>query len=480
MELLKVDTLEEALEKLYNRFSFCYKPCELDEFTTQESDEVQTGILKREKVGLTEALGRVLAENVTCSENIPAFNRSTMDGYAVQSKDTMGAGESMPAFLEVIGEVEMGKAAGLKIEAGQCAYVPTGGMVPDGADAVAMIEHCQPFGANQMAVYDALSYGRNMVFAGDDVTAGQTVLERGHKIKPADMGLLASLGKTKIEVYKPWKIYIISTGDEIVEPQTSPNLGQMRDVNTYGLIGEVQNLGFEVSGFELVKDEYDLLLEAAKRGAQMSDIVLVSGGSSKGKKDVTAKVIDEVTDGGVFVHGLAVKPGKPTILGVPTGNSGKSQLKGKVATDNCNESQLDDSTTKIAQSLEIASLFIGLPGHPVAALLLFRIIVGGLWDNLTDRKEEKGRAIKAKLTTNLASSPGRKTFQLVKLSRAGEGLEGKDIRTASQKASEGLLVTPILGKSGLIRTMSDADGYIVMDTNDEGINKGEEAEVYLL
>ncbi len=405
MELLKVDTLEETLEKLYYRYN---EP------------------LETEDIFLTKAFGRVLAEDVVCHENIPAFNRSTMDGYAVKAKDTMGSGESMPTFLEVVGEVEMGKAPGFGIKSGQCAYVPTGGMVPQGADSVVMVEHCQPFGINQVAVYDAMSHGRNMVFAGDDVAEGQVVLKSGRKIRPADMGLLASMGRMTIKAYKPWKVYVISTGDEIINPGGKLNYGQMRDVNTYGLMGEIESLGLELAGFELIKDEYELLMDSAKRASKISDIVLISGGSSKGKKDVTAKVIDEITDKGVLVHGIAVKPGKPTILGAGMDN-----------------------------------LFVGLPGHPVAALLLFRLVVGGLWKHMTGMDcEEKTFTKKAKMAINLAASPGRKTFQLVKLEEDE--------------------AVPILGKSGLIKTMSDADGYIVLDVNDEGINRGEVVEVHLL
>ncbi|MBR5516705.1 MAG: molybdopterin molybdotransferase MoeA [Firmicutes bacterium] len=409
MKLLKVDTLEMGIEKLHKAY-------------------VASGATpKTELVPLVQSFGKVLAEDVYSSEVIPGFNRSVVDGYAVKSIETAGSSDSMPVFLEVVGEVEMGKAAPCQLESGQCMYVPTGGMIPVGADAVAMVEHCQPFGLNQMAVYSPLSYGKNMVFAGDDVAEGQAVLAKGKKISPADMGLLASLGKTEVLVYKPWKVYIISTGDEIVEPNKVPAEGQVRDVNTYGLIGEVQKLGFEVCGFELIKDDYELLKTRAEAAKETCDIVLISGGSSKGKKDATAQVIEDIT-GEVLTHGLSVKPGKPTI---------------------------------IAHDKDSQTIYIGLPGHPVAALLLFRLVVGGLWKALTGMDKVSSRnSLKARIAFNLAAAPGRKTFQLVKLD--GEG------------------ATPILGKSGLIRTMSEADGYIILDVNNEGINKGEEVEVYLL
>ena len=409
MKLLKVDTLEEGIEKLYKAYKEAGSALEV------------------ETISLVKALGRVLAEDVVSEEEIPGFNRSVVDGYAVKALETAGCSDSMPVFLEVVGEVEMGQAPHCKLESGQCMYVPTGGMIPDGADAVAMVEHCQPFGINHMAVYSPLSYGKNMVFAGDDVALGQKVMEAGKKITPADMGLLASLGKMEMKVYKPWKAYIISTGDEVVSPEDTPLDGQVRDVNTYGLIGEVEKLGFEVVGFELIKDDYDTLKTRAEKAKETCDIVLISGGSSKGKKDATAQVIEDIT-GEVLTHGLAVKPGKPTIL---------------------------------AFEKESKTIYAGLPGHPVAALLLFRLVIGGLWESICGADQVNNKVpLKAKIAVNLAAAPGRKTFQLVKL--------------------DGEWAMPILGKSGLIRTMSEADGYIILDVNDEGINKGEEVEVWLL
>ena len=409
MKLLEVDTLEVGIEKLYKAYK-----------EVKSQPEV-------ENIPLIKALGRVLAEDVISVENIPGFNRSVVDGYAVKSIETAGAGESMPTFLHLAGEVEMGKEPPCDLERGQCMYVPTGGMIPKGADAVAMVEHCQPFCQAQVAVYSPLSTGKNMVFEGDDVSASQKVLAKGKSITPADMGLLASLGNTEIKVYKPWKVYIISTGDEVIEPEKTPGPGQVRDVNTYGLIGEVQSIGFEVMGYELIKDDFELLKTRAKEAKEICDVVLVSGGSSKGKKDVTEKVIGEIT-GGILTHGLAVKPGKPTILGFEK---------------------------------ESETIYAGLPGHPVAALLLFRLVIGGLWKSLCNIDQvEKRVPFKGKMAVNMAASPGRKTFQLVKV--------------------DGEWVTPILGKSGLIRTMSEADGYIILDVNDEGINKGEDIEVWTL
>lgn len=420
MKLLKVDTLEASLDKLEAAMKAGGK-----------------GIPETEYVPVIASLGRTAAEDVLCGENIPGFDRSTMDGYAVVSRDTQGAGETMPAFLDLAGEVEMGQSPKCELKSGQCAYVPTGGMLPKGSDAVAMVEYCQPFGTDKVAVYSPLSPGHNMVHAGDDVSCGQVLVRRGRRIRPSDMGLLSAAGKTEIKVYKPWKIYIISTGDEIVPPEAMPAPGQVRDVNSAGLLGEALSWGFDIAGLEVVCDSQDVLTDKVRSAMKKCDVVAISGGSSQGKKDATETVIDNLTSSGAFTHGLAVKPGKPTIIGF-------------------------DEPTECA--------VIGLPGHPVAALLLFRLIVAGIWKRLTGSAEaEKEVAADAVMASNIAASPGRKTFQLVTLD-----YEHADTETGLPQA------VPVLGKSGLIRTLSAADGYIVMDVNDEGLCRGERVKVHLL
>ena len=420
MKLLKVDTLESALDKLETAMR-----------------EGGAGEPEREYVPVLQSLGRIASEDVLSCEDIPGFDRSTMDGYAVISRDTQGAGETMPTFLELAGEVKMGEKPEFSLTSGQCAYVPTGGMVPEGADAVAMVEYCQPFGDDRIAVYSPLSSGHNMVRAGDDVSRGEKLISRGHRIRPSDMGLLSAAGKTEIKVYKPWKVYIISTGDEIVPPEVMPLPGQVRDVNSAGILGEALACGFEIRGLEVVRDRQDVLADKVRSAMSECDVVVISGGSSQGKKDATEAVIDSLTSSGAFTHGLAVKPGKPTIIGF-------------------------DEPTECA--------VIGLPGHPVAALLLFRLIVAGIWKRLTGLAEtEKEISVDAVMASNIAASPGRKTFQLVRLD-----YEHIDLETGLPQA------VPVLGKSGLIRTMSAADGYVVMDVNDEGLRSGERVKVCLL
>lgn len=406
MELLKVDLLEEAIEKL-------------NKYITEP---------RIETIKLEDALGRIISKDINSDYNVPEFDRSIVDGYAVKAADTQGASESMPCFLKVIGEVLMGEECKLTVKAGEAVYVPTGGMIPSGADAMVMVEYCENFVDDQIAVYQAVAHGKNIVKIGDDIKKDEIALKRGRKIRPQDIGLLSSIGKMTLECYIPWKLFIISTGDEIIDPNLEPKPGEVRDINTFGLVASAREAGFNVVGHCIVKDDPMKLKDEIKRGKELADFVIVSGGSSQGKKDATEKLIEEESTSGVLTHGIAVKPGKPTILGY-------------------------DEDTKTA--------LVGLPGHPVAAMLLFRFIVEGLFKKVTNQEGNFVPSMVGTMTTNIAASPGRKTFQLVNI-------------------DEKYNITPVLGKSGLIRTMSEANGYIVLDVNSEGINKGDRAVCYLI
>ena len=407
MKLLRVDTLEEARGKLKGVFAGRAPETEL--------------------TGCADALGRILAEDVVSGEAVPSLYRSSVDGYAVRSADTAGASESIPAFLEMIGEISVGTAAGRAIGSGQCMYVPTGGMVPEGADAVVMVEYCEPFDADHVAVYEAVPFGSSVVVPGEDVKKGQLLLARGSAVSPAGLGALAAAGITEVSVYKPWRVSILSTGDELVAPGGCPGPGQVRDVNSAGLAASAANAGFQVIRTALLADDEPLLEAAVREAAEDSDLVLVSGGSSQGKKDVTCEVLDRVSGGGVFTHGLALKPGKPTILGFDSGRG---------------------------------ALLMGLPGHPVAALTVFRLLAFWLWRELTGQREEW--SVRARMSMNLASAPGKLTCVPVRLYRGADGYEAE----------------PVLGKSGLITTMSQADGYVMAEMNREGLKRGEWVEIH--
>lgn len=411
MKLLRVAPLEEAIEQLYK-------------------ESVNGGLcVQTELCPISDAGGRVLAQDVYASEDVPGFFRSTVDGVAVRSRDTGGASEGLPAFLKRTDEIEMGRAASRRLHAGECQEISTGGMLPDGADAVVMIENTEQFTEEVIGIYEAVASGWNTIGPSDDCRKGQRVLRAGRTLRSSDIGLCSALGIGEVSVCRPWRIALFSTGDELVPTEQRPAPGQIRDVNSAALDAETRRQGFSVTGCRLIADQPELLREGVRAAMNQADFVVISGGSSKGKKDSTAQIIDELASTGAFTHGIAVRPGKPTILGF-------------------------DAPTRTG--------LIGLPGHPVAALLLFRLIVGELWVRYTGGAREAiphGRW--GKMAVNVAASPGRKTFQLVRFREDG-------------------LVVPVLGASGLIRTMSEADGYIVLEINDEGVRADESVWVYAL
>ena len=405
MDLLKVDTIKEARSKL----AAC---CE--------------GIMPgTETVGLSEAAGRVLAFDIFSKENIPPYRRSIMDGYAVRSKDLGAAGDMIPTTLKVTGEVQLGTDSSmLSVGSGCCVYVPTGGEVPEGADAVVMVEYCEPFGDDMPAVSKSASPGENVVQVGEDVSEGGILLSKGRKLRPQDIGVLAAAGITTVPVFVPWRVTIISTGDELVSPEDLPGPGQIRDVNSFTISARSAAEGFTVMRTLSVKDDIEAISESLETAKNDSDLVVISGGSSQGKKDMTAVLIAKAADCGVLTHGIAAKPGKPTITGY-------------------------DMASK--------TLFIGLPGHPAAALMVYEQLFISFWRCMTGR--EPMRTVKARITSNTPSAPGRKTFQLVKL--RGDKAE------------------PVFARSGMISPMSAADGYFIMSENQEGIRAGETVDVFL-
>lgn len=409
MKLLKVDRMEEAREKLNNTVEQC--------------------LFQTEMIKTDDALGRILASDVLAEEPIPPFRRSSVDGYAVRSCDVSGASEGIPVFLKVIGEVCLGECTSLVIAPGTCVYVPTGGMIPDGADAMVMVEYCESFSANEIAVYAPAASGASVVQIGEDMTPGTVVIPAGQKIRPQDIGALCAIGKTEIEVFCPWNVTILSTGDELIAPGEQLHPGQVRDINTGGLRAQAQQEGMKVVAAHIVKDVREDLIKCVEEAKKTSDLIVISGGSSQGKKDMTADIVDEHTSEGVLTHGLAVKPGKPTILGY-------------------------DRPTH--------TLVVGLPGHPAAAMMIFEQLILWFWRRKTGQREDF--CLDGEMTTNLASAPGKRTCQLVKIVENDRGM-----RT----------VEPVLGKSGMITTLTRADGYMIMEENQEGVTAGERVKIHL-
>ena len=373
-----------------------------------------------EELPLDAAAGRVLAEDIVSEENVPAFDRSTMDGFAVRAADTFGATAALPSMLNVAGEIKMGEAAPLSISPGECAVIPTGGMLPEGADAVIPVEYTETQG-DLCLCCAAVSPLQNVTRAGDDVALGQTVLKAGTRLTPAAVGVLAAMGKGTVPVFKKPKIGILSTGNEIIEIEKTPLPGQIRDVNSHLLLSLCAAYGCEGTAYGVVPDEKDALLSALRKAAAENDAVLLSGGSSAGKADLTAEAIGEL--GEVFCHGVAVKPGKPTVLG---------QACGKAV--------------------------FGLPGHPAACWFMAELLVKPYVQRML-RGETAPVPVKATLTEHVSSNHGREELLCVRLN--------------------GTAAAPVYGKSGVISQLASADGYIVIPRDCEGLRAGESVEVYL-
>lgn len=409
MRLLKVDTLQEAREKLL----------------AAAVDKVPA----IETINFEKSLGRVLAEDLVSKDSIPGFRKSTVDGYAVIAKDTQGVTESIPAFLDVIEEVAIGTQPKNTLKPGQAIYVPTGGMVPEGADAMVMIEYCEKFDDTSIAVYSSVSPGRCIIVEGEDIMCGTEFLKKGKVIRPQEIGVMASAGVTEAKIYKPWKITIISTGDELVDANDQPDKGQTRDINTYSVSSISRNHGFEIVDRKVLKDDEALLTETISKAMQESDVVICSGGSSQGEKDHTADVMDKLSNEGVFTHGIALKPGKPTILGY-------------------------DKATE--------TILVGLPGHPAAAMLVFELMVIWLYRQLTGQKEAPKTL--ARISENVAGGAGRTTCLLLEFTEGEDGI---------------YIAEPVLGKSGLMTTLTRADGYTLIHGDKEGLKEGELIQVTL-
>jgi molybdopterin molybdotransferase len=321
----------------------------------------------------------------------------------------------------------MGMQADFSINHGECAYVPTGGMLPAGADAVVMVEYAEAVGED-IAVYEASAQGMGMVEIGEDLRNGELLLRRGTLIRPQEAGALAAAGICAFQAFTPLSLSIISTGDELVLPEHFPSLGEVRDINTTALKTLAFKYGYNVISARVLPDD-EARIEAAIKEAFTSDVVIISGGSSQGNKDITADVINKVARPGVFTHGLAVKPGKPTILGWD-----------------------EDSKT----------LLSGLPGHPVSAMMIFEVILGNLIDTLFNKTPPF--PVPARVSCNVPGSPGKTVLQPVILHVNEEGYRAE----------------PVFGKAGMITTLTRADGYIIIDLNKEGLRKGEPVMVHLI
>jgi molybdopterin molybdotransferase len=396
-----------------------------------------TRVLPAETIPVANAVGRVTAVALHAPTPLPAFRRSAMDGYALRAADSYGASDSLPAFIQVVGEVGMGRAADIDLQPGQAVVVHTGGMVPDTADAVVPIEQTQIVGGQQAAhhppyeieVMKALAVGQHVLQIGEDVEKGQQILPAGHRLRPQDLGGLLAVGITELAVARQPRVGILATGDEVVPPSLITQPGQIRDINSYTLSGQVIEAGgFPVRG-GIVPDNYATLeLTAAKLLAEC-DMLIISAGSSVSARDMTAQVIAHLGKPGVLLHGVATRPGKPTIVGV---------VEGKPV--------------------------LGLPGNPVSAMIQFDMFGAPAIYQLQGLSELPRRSqARAQLTQNIPSESGREDYVPARL----------------EESADGLRATPIFGKSNLIYTLVNADGLIKVPLNKAGLLAGEWVDVRL-
>ena len=409
MQLLTVDTLDIARQKI---FSYLQKET----------------LLIEEKL-LLDSQNCVLAQDIYAPFAVPHFKRSTVDGYAICHKDSIGVTESLPSFLKIIGKVEMGQENTFSIKSGECVYVPTGGMLPQGADSMIMLEYTEKLTEDEIAIYQNVAYNAGVVNIGEDMEEKSLVLKKGTRLRPHEIGVLAALGITSVLVYAKPIVAIISLGDEILAPEQELTMGKVYDINSYGLYAQAKKFGFDVLSITRVCDDRNQIKNTIIKLMQLADIVVLSGGSSQGEKDFTASLLGELASSGVLTHGIAIKPGKPTITAY-------------------------DEFSK--------TLLLGLPGHPVAAMLLFELLAQSVYNQLMDCKEEN--CIVAKMANNFPSADGKLTCQLVDLI-----IQNKEY-----------IATPIFSKSGLISSLAKAQGYILVDMNTEGIKKDEQVLVHIL
>ncbi len=381
---------------------------------------------RTESVPVAGAQGRIVARPPRSPVRLPDFTRSSMDGFAVRAADTYGASDTLPAYLTRVGEVRMGQRPTVSVAPGQTVEIATGAMLPEGADAVVMVERTQPFGAGEIEVLAPVAPGENVVQIGEDVERDAAIVPVGRRLRPQDLGGLLAVGLTDVDVVARPRVRILSCGDELVTPEQTPELGQIRDINAPMLAALFTAAGAEALTCGIARDTFDDTLAKAQAAYAEADLLVISAGSSVSARDLTSAVIARLGAPGILQHGLAVKPGKPTILAA------------------CNGKPV-----------------IGLPGNPVSALIVARQIVVPMIAHLLGALPELPATVRATLTQNVSSTTGREDTVPVRLTqRDGHWL-----------------AEPIFGKSNLIFTLIHADGLLVVPLNANGLRAGAEIDV---
>ncbi|MBP1910755.1 molybdenum cofactor synthesis domain-containing protein [Thermococcus stetteri] len=398
MAFLKVVPLEEAIKVIE---SFNLEP-------------------KVERVPLGEALGRVLAEDVVSPIDVPPFDRATVDGYAVRAQDTFMASESEPVKLKVVGEINAGDTPSIQLKEGETVYISTGAPLPEGADAVIQFEDVDREG-DEIIVYKPAYPGLGVMKAGTDIPKGKLLLKSGTRLGFKETALLSAVGISQVPVFRKPKVAVISTGNEIVPPGEELKPGKIYDINGRAITDAVRELGGKAVFIGIARDDRESLKSLILKGLECCDIVLLSGGASGGIRDLTSSIIEEL--GKVYIHGIAIQPGKPTIIG---------EINGKP--------------------------IFGLPGYPTSCLTNFTLLVASLLRRLIGRETEV-RKVKKRLAHKVFSVKGRRQFLPVRI--------------------EGDKAVPILKGSGAVTSFVDADGFIEVPETVEILEPGEEVEVTL-
>ncbi|OQY52720.1 MAG: molybdopterin molybdenumtransferase MoeA [Desulfobacteraceae bacterium 4572_89] len=383
-----------------------------------------------ETIDVGDVCSRILAADLIAPKDMPGFRRATMDGYAVQSASSFGASESSPAWLEIAGTVPMGRVPDFSLARGEAARISTGGMLPRGADSVVMVEHTEAVDETSVEIYKSVAPLQNVIDASEDFAKNNIVLESGVFIRPQEAGLAAGLGFSELPVYQRPKVGIISSGDEIIPITQEPGPGKIRDINSYTLAGFVEQAHALPIRYGIVKDDPMALKKTSEKALEETDMVLISGGSSVGTRDYTLDVLSSLPDTQVLVHGMSISPGKPTILA----RSGNKPVW-------------------------------GLPGQVVSAMVVLKIVVIPFLNQLRGYKKPVQQIrIPARLTRNVSSAQGRRDF----------------LRVILENDNGQMLARPVLGKSGLIRTMIHADGLLEIGENVEGLEKDTMVDIILL
>ena len=394
--------------------------------------EVRIEVLPLEVVQITEALGRVLAEDVVSEVDVPHFDRSAVDGYAVRSHDTFGASPTNPIVFDVIGTVEVGQTPEFIVSELKAVRVATGAPIPKGADSVIMLEYTEIIGDNKIEIYRPATPGQNVSQKGEDVKKGEKLLSKGTVLQPQDIAILAAVGKVDVKVVRKPRVAILSTGNELVEPKYKVDAGKTIDSNRFFLFAAVKDAGGEPLDLGIAKDDVNEIKSQISKGLATADLVLVSGGTSVGERDFAPEAVNSLGKPGVVVHGVAMRPGKPTALAAVNGKP-----------------------------------VVLLPGYPVAAMMAFNTFVKPLISKMlgTPVGKSPGHVVKATMTRRVPSSPGVRDFVRVIVKKVDKGYVADPIRTRG---------------AGIISSMVKANGLVIIPEEKEGIEEGEEVDVILL